>query len=49
MSRRNTLVTKVGVVDIDLHVSSHIKEELAWAVDKQLQVIICAIMLFKKL
>ena len=26
---------KVGVADIDVHVSSHLKEELAWAVDKQ--------------
>ena len=29
----------VGVVDIDVYVSSHLKEELAWAVDKWLQVI----------
>ena len=27
------------MVDIDVHVSSHLKEELAWAVDKRLQVI----------
>ena len=31
---------KVGVVDIDVHVSSCLKEELAWAVDKWLRVII---------
>ena len=37
----------VGVVDLDEHVSSHLKEELAWPVDKQLQ-IISTIMLFKK-
>ena len=27
------------MVDIDVHKSSHLKEELAWAIDKQLQVI----------
>ena len=32
--------------DIDVCVSSHLKEELAWAVDKRLQVI-STIMLFK--
>ena len=35
------------MVDVDICVSSHLKEELAWAVDKQLQVI-STIMLFKK-
>ena len=30
---------KVGVVDVDVRVSSHFKEELAWAVDKRLRVI----------
>ena len=25
---------KVGMFDIDIHLSSHLKEELAWAVDK---------------
>ena len=29
----------MGVVDIDLHISSHLKEELTWAIDKQLWVI----------
>ena len=38
---------KVGVVDVDIRVSSHLKEELAWVVDKQLQVI-STIILFKK-
>ena len=38
---------KVSVVDIDVSVSSYLKEELAWAVDKQLRVI-STIMLFKK-
>ena len=37
---------KVGVVDVDICVSSHLKEELAWVVDKQLW-IISAIMLLK--
>ena len=37
----------VGVVDIDVCISSHFKEELAWAVDKRLQVISTSIMLFK--
>ena len=32
------------MVDVDIHVSSHLKEELAWAVDKRLR-IISAIML----
>ena len=36
---------KVGVVDVDVRVSSHLKEELAWAVDKWLRVI-STIMLF---
>ena len=27
------------MVDIDIHISSHLKEELTWAVDKRLQVI----------
>ena len=35
------------MVDVDVWVSSHLKEELAWAVDKQLW-IISTIMLFKK-
>ena len=27
------------MVDVDIHVSSYLKEGLAWAVDKQLQII----------
>ena len=27
---------KVGVVDVDICVSSHIKDELSWAADKRL-------------
>ena len=38
---------KVGVVDVDIRISSYLKEELAWAVYKQLQ-FISTIMLFKK-
>ena len=38
-------VIKMGVVDIDVHVLSHLKEGLTWAVDKRLQVI--SILLFK--
>ena len=34
------------MVDVDVRVSSHLKEELAWAVDKRLW-IISAIMFFK--
>ena len=34
------------MVDVDVRVSSHLKEELAWATDKRLQVI-STIMLFK--
>ena len=40
-------VMKVGVVDVDVRVSNYLKEELAWAVDKQLRAI-STIMLFKK-
>ena len=36
----------MGVVDVDLRVLSHLKEEMTWAIDKQLQ-IISTIMLFK--
>ena len=34
------------MVEIDIHVSSHLKEELTWAIDERLQVI-STIMLFK--
>ena len=36
----------VGMVDVDVHVSSHLKQELAWAVGKWLWVI-STMMLFK--
>ena len=35
-----------GVVDVDVRVSSYLKEELTWAIDKRLWVI-STIMLFK--
>ena len=47
VTRWSASVIKVGVVDVDVRVSSHLKEELAWAVDKRLRVI-STIMLFKK-
>ena len=47
VTRWSASVVKVGVVDVDVCVSSHLKEELAWAIDKWLQVI-STIMLFKK-
>ena len=47
VTRRSALVIKVGVVDVDVRVSSHLKEELTWAIDKRLWVI-STIMLFKK-
>ena len=36
-----------GVVDVDIRVLSHLKEELTWAIDKWFRVI-STIMLFKK-
>ena len=36
----------MGVVDVDVRISSHLNKELAWAVDKWLWVI-STIMLFK--
>ena len=32
---RSASVIKVGVVDVSVHISSHVKEEMTWAVDKQ--------------
>ena len=32
VTRRSALFIKVGVINIDVRVSSHIKEELAWVV-----------------
>ena len=39
MIRWSALVVKVGVVYINICVSRHSKEELAWAIDKWLWVI----------
>ena len=39
-------IINVSMVDVDVCVSNHLKEELAWAADKRLWVI-CTIMLFK--
>ena len=39
---------KVGVVYVKIHILRHLKEELAWAIDKQFQVISNK-MLFKTL
>ena len=33
-------VIKTSVVYVNVHVSGYLKEELAWAIDKQLQVVI---------
>ena len=34
LTRRSTSVLKIGEVDVDVCISSHLKEELAWAADK---------------
>ena len=39
-------VVKVGVVDVDISILSHLKEELTWATGKQLQVISTIIIIF---
>ena len=39
VTRQSTLVIKVGVVYVNIHVSSHLKEELTWAIDKRPQII----------
>ena len=46
VTQRSASVIKVGVVDVDIRVSSHLKEELTWPTDKRLRVI-STIMLFK--
>ena len=35
----STLVVKVGVVCVDIHILRHLKQELVWATHKPLQVI----------
>ena len=37
--RQSASVIKVGVVDVDVCVLSHLKKDLAWAIDKLLRVI----------
>ena len=39
-------VVKVDMIEVSIHISSHLKEELAWAVHKRLRVI-STIVLFK--
>ena len=39
MRRRSTSVIKVGVVYMNICVLRHLKEELAWVIDKRLRVI----------
>ena len=46
-TQRSTSVIKMGVVNVDVCVLSHLKEELTWAIHKRLRVI-STIMLFKK-
>ena len=41
-------VIKVGVVGVDVRISSHLKEELTWAIDKWPWVISTIMLLFKK-
>ena len=40
VTRWSAQVTRVGVVYVNVRVSKHLKEELAWAIDKQLWLII---------
>ena len=46
VTRQRALAIKVGMVDIDVRMARHLKEELAKAVDKRLRVI-SIIWLFK--
>ena len=39
MTRRSASVIKVGVAYVNIFVSRRLKEELAWVIDKRLQVI----------
>ena len=39
VTRRSASVIKVGVAYLNIHISTHLKEELVWIIDKQLQVI----------
>ena len=39
VTRWSASVIKVGVAYVNIHILKHLKEELAWAIDKQLWVI----------
>ena len=41
-------VLKMGVVDVDICVSNHLKDELSWAADIKWYRVISTIMIFKK-
>ena len=40
VSRQSASVIRVGVVYVNIHISRQLKEELSWAIDKQLQFIL---------
>ena len=46
VTRQSTLVIRVGVAYVNVRIARSLKEELAWAIDKRLQIIINT-MLFK--
>ena len=39
MARRSALFIKMGVAYVNVHVSKHLKEKQAWAIDERNQVI----------
>ena len=47
-TRRRASVIKLGMVDVDVRISSHLKEKLAWAADKRLRVISTKILFIAK-
>ena len=47
VTRWRASAIKVGVVDVDVCILTHLKEELAWAVDIWPWPVISTIMLFK--
>ena len=47
MKHKSRIFEPLVGVDVDVRVSSHLKEELTWAIDKRLRVI-STIMLLKK-
>ena len=46
VTRRSASIIRVGVAYVNVRVSRHLKEELSWAIDKRLRLIINT-MLFK--